>query len=84
MIFTDLADSLGPFSHRVAMSVCLSGCLRHLVKFFLGLSLALRSYDHFQASHKSVMFCTFFSYLFSWTVGPMELLKSGSSELIYV
>ena len=40
-IFTELAP-LGRFSHRVAMSGCLSVCLRHRVQFFLGLSLALR------------------------------------------
>ena len=31
--------------------VCLFVCWRHQVQFFLGLSLALRSHDQFQASH---------------------------------
>ena len=38
---------LGQFSLRVAMSVCLSVCLRHWMQFFLGLSPALRSHDQF-------------------------------------
>ena len=47
--------SLCPFSHRVAMSLCLSGCLCHWVQFFLGLSFALRSHDQFQASSSSFL-----------------------------
>ena len=51
VVFTEAAP-LGRFSHRVAMSVggvaglwvCAIECI------FLGLSLALRSHDHFQAS----------------------------------
>ena len=38
---------------HVRVSVCLSVCLRHLMQFFLGLSLAMRSHDQFQASHWS-------------------------------
>ena len=38
---------LGHFSLRVAMSVCVSVCLRHWMQFFLGLSSGLRSHDQF-------------------------------------
>ena len=55
-IFTVTAP-LGRFSQRFAMSVCLCVCLfvclRHRMQFFLGLSLALRSHDQFQACHWS-------------------------------
>ena len=55
VIFTESAP-LGRFSHRDAMSVSRSVCLSicgfaPLGAFFLGLSLALRSHDQFQASH---------------------------------
>ena len=50
-----IAQLSSRFSHRVTMSVCIynvcqSVCLCHYVHF-LGLSLALRSHDQFQASH---------------------------------
>ena len=53
VVFTNSAP-LSRVGHRVAMSMCLFVCLRHRVQFFsLGLSLALRSHDQFQASHWS-------------------------------
>ena len=49
------ATPLGRLSHRVATSVCLSVCLDVCLfvpsRDFLGLFLALRSHDQFQASH---------------------------------
>ena len=49
VIFSE-SGPLGPFSHRVAMSVCLCVCAIGC-SFFLGLSLAMRSHDQFKASH---------------------------------
>ena len=68
LLFTESAP-LGRFSLKVAMYRCLSVCAMRC-SFFLGLSLALRSHDHFQASHWSppnLQFPTLFfssSYIF--------------------
>ena len=43
---------LGQFSHRVAMSACVSVCAMGC-SFFQGLSSALRLHDQFKASHWS-------------------------------
>ena len=49
------ADSVIDLSYPSVLfpSVCLFVCLRHWVQLYLGLSLALRSHDQFQASHWS-------------------------------
>ena len=75
LIFTESAP-LGRFSHRVAMSVRLSVCLCHQVQFFLGLSLALRSYDQFQASIGP----TSLPPLETWKLGNLETWILGNLE----
>ena len=76
-IFTNSAP-LGRVGHRVAMSrcvcVCAIGC-----SFFLGLSLALRSHDQFQASHWSSLPPSF-GNLETWKLGNSVTRKLGNSE----
>ena len=67
-IFTNSAP-LGRVGHRVAMSVCVSVCLRHRVHFFVGLSLALSWHDQFQASHSPP------------SLPPLETWKLGTYKL---
>ena len=82
VIFTESAP-LGRFSHRVAMSLCLSVCLsevlRHRVQFFLGLSLALMSHDQFQASHWSSIPPSFVN-LENWKLRNSVTQKLGNPE----
>ena len=71
LLFTESAP-LGRFSHRVTMSVCLcvsvSVCLRHQMQFFLGLSLVLRSHDHFPG----------LSFVLPPSLPPSETRKLGN------
>ena len=51
-LIQQLTSPLGRVGPRVTMSVCLDVCAI-VCSFFLGVSLALRSHDQFQASHFS-------------------------------
>ena len=77
IIFTNSA-SLGRVGHKVAMSRCVWYCTIGC-SFFLGLSLALRSHDQFEASHWSSLPPSFGS-LETWKLGNSETRKLGNSE----
>ena len=69
LLMTESAP-LGRFSHKVSMYGCLSVCAIRW-SFFLGLSLALRSHDQFQASHWSSL---------PPSLGNLETWKLGNSH----